>query len=56
MDGHERLLTDLGAVMKLAEAKEFHDFENVNFATPKIQLVKMLESIVQNTKEGKYDN
>lgn len=56
MNPHEILLDDLRKVLRLAENKEFHDFQNTIFATPKRELVRQLESIVLNVKIGKYDD
>jgi len=54
--GHMNLLVDLELVLAEARAKEYHDFENETYATPKMELVRKLESIINNTKNGKYDN
>jgi hypothetical protein len=54
--GHEALLSDLKDILKQAEAFEFHDFENSNYATPKFALDRCLENIRNFNKGGKYDN
>lgn len=56
INGHELLIQDLKGVMSLAENKEFHDFENTLFATPKMESARQLTQIVENAKEGKYDD
>jgi hypothetical protein len=54
--GHEELLRDLKIVLVMAERFEFHDFKNERFATPKVELVKILDLMIGNVKVGKYDN
>lgn len=54
--GHLALLTDLRELVSLTQAMEFHDFENTNFATPKIELRNRLLGMAENVVEGKYDN
>lgn len=34
----------------------FHDFESEKYATPKMALVQRLEELIENTKQGKYDD
>ena len=55
-EGHEKLIDDLKDLLTDAEAFEFHDFKNKNYATPKIALVQRLDSIARRAKEGIYDN
>ncbi len=54
--GHNRLLEDLINLLAAVRVLEFHDFLNTTHATPKITLVQQLEGLIQNTKEGRYDN
>lgn len=56
MDGHQKLVVDLKQLLNEAEDKEFHDFENTTYATPKVMLVRRLETLVENVKNGEYDN
>ena len=37
-------------------AKEFTDFENDKYDSPKVELILKLQNIINNTKDGKYDN
>jgi hypothetical protein len=55
MDGHEKLLHDIEALLDDSKAKHFHDFES-DFATPKVVLVQRLEALMENAKNGRYDN
>ena len=50
-----KLCADLKELFDLAMAEEFSDFNNRQFATPKVELVKRLMIIVNNVKEGIYD-
>lgn len=50
-----KLCADLKEIFDLAMAEEFSDFNNRQFATPKVELVKRLMIIVNNVKEGIYD-
>lgn len=34
----------------------FHDFKSDKYATPKMALVQRLEELIENTKQGKYDD
>lgn len=55
--GHDALILDLEVLMQ--EAKEdfaFHDFKNEKYATPKVALVNRLTDLIENVKQGKYDN
>lgn len=55
MTNYQKLISDLYDILELAKANEFHDFKNKSFATPKVQLVRILQKIIDNTKEGVYD-
>lgn len=50
-----KLCADLKEILDLAMAEEFSDFNNRQFAMPKVELVKRLMIIVNNVKEGIYD-
>ncbi len=52
---HDALIKDLYYVIKKAEAYAYHDFKS-DQATPKVNLVEILGLIIQNTKDGMYDN
>ncbi len=54
--GHENLVNDLKLLTGLAERYEFHDFKNIHFVTPKIELYKKLIDLANNVKDGRYDN
>jgi hypothetical protein len=54
--GHQVLISDLASLIAEAQMKEFHDFENDTYATPKVELVRKLEVLITNVKDGKYDN
>lgn len=54
--GSIALMEDLTALLYEAFHYEFHDFKNSKHATPKMELVKRLEEMVSNVKNGKYDN
>ena len=56
LNGHELLIQDLSGIMSLAQKKEFHDYGNTMFAAPKMELVRQLNQVVENTKNGKYDD
>ena len=36
--------------------ENYHDFKSDKYATPKMALVTRLEELIDNTKQGKYDN
>lgn len=55
MDGHDKLLNDIEKLLDDTKAKYFHDFES-DFATPKVMLVQRLEALMENAKNGRYDN
>lgn len=54
--GHIDLIRDLEIVQNEAKNFEFHDFKNQKYAMPKASLIHLLEAIVENVKDGKYDN
>jgi hypothetical protein len=56
MNPHELLVSDIEKLLDEAKNKEFHDFENEKYAFPKKELVEKLEILIENVKEGKYDN
>ena len=56
MDKHELLIKHLKCLLDEAEGYEFHDFRNTKYATPKVDLVRLLLAIVENAKSGEYDN
>lgn len=55
MNNYEKLIDDLRELYQLAKEKEFSDFENTQFATPKVELVKRLENIKNKAIGGHYD-
>ena len=55
MTKYQQLCNDLYEIYSLAEDSEFHDYSNTKFATPKVELVRRLQMIINKVKEGKYD-
>ena len=51
-----KLCADLKEIYDLAMAEEFSDFNNKQFAMPKVELVKRLEQIKLNVIGGIYDD
>lgn len=54
--GHVALVNDLSEIFNEACECQFHDMLNTNYAAPKLTLVYKLNDIINNTREGKYDN
>lgn len=54
--GYEALMIDLSQLLYEAYHYEFDDFRNKKYPAPKIELVRRLEKIQDNAKNGKYDN
>lgn len=54
--GHLALLDDMGDLAKEVIDHEFHDFKNKKYALPKVALIEKLQKLIENAKEGKYDN
>lgn len=54
--GHENLIKDLETLLEEAKTFQFHDFKNTKNAMPKMEMVTKLDQIMNNVKEGKYDN
>ena len=54
--GYNALLNDIKALYKEALAEEFHDWRNVKYPAPKVELVQQLNVLIHNVKNGKYDN
>lgn len=54
--GHTELIEDLQALLKEAESKAFHDFENTEHAGPKFMLVSRFDRLKQKAMRGGYDN
>ncbi len=54
--GHDNLINDLKLLYTEAIDFEFHDFKNTRYATPKIELHKKLLALINNNRDGKYDN
>lgn len=53
---HDKLMYDIGALNQDAALGLFHDFHKNGLATPKLALIQRLEKLVENVKEGRYDN
>lgn len=54
--GQDNLEKDLQALLNDAEDFQFHDFKNDRHATPKMALVGILQQMIENAKNGRYDN
>lgn len=54
--GHQALLVDLAVLVIETKDFQFHDFKNENYPAPKLTLVERFKELMQNTKNGKYDN
>ena len=54
--GHENLIEDLKDILHEAEGFEFHDFRNMKYATPKVELRAKLLILAARVQDGKYDN
>lgn len=52
---HDSLIFDLQYLLQRAQGYAYHDFKS-NSATPKIDLIGMLEYLTKRTNEGAYDN
>jgi hypothetical protein len=53
--GHKALLLDLQILLQDADGFAFDDFKNDKYAMPKATLVNRLQDLINNVKEGKYD-
>jgi len=56
VDPNFLLIQDIKDLLLGAEDKEFTDFENDKYDSPKVELILKLQNIINNTKDGKYDN
>lgn len=54
--GHEKLLHDVEVLMEDVKAGSFHDFHKNGLDMPKMGLMHRLQKLINNTKEGRYDN
>lgn len=54
-EGQKRLVVDLKGLLAEVEAGEFGDFTNKKYATPKLELAKMLQNIRDGVVGGMYD-
>ncbi len=55
-NGYILLCVDLEELLNEAKEYQFDDFQNTKYATPKVELHKKLMEIVNNNRDGKYDN
>lgn len=53
---HNLLVAHLKAILDDADMCQFHDYLNVKYSTPKVELIMQLERIIINAKAGLYDN
>lgn len=56
MNPHELLVSDIESLLDEVKNKEFHDFEHGRYSLPKVALMDKLMMLVDNVKDGKYDN
>lgn len=54
--GHDGLIKDLNDILMEADNFHFHDFKNSRYATPKVELVLKLQTIINRARNGRYDN
>lgn len=54
--GHNSLIADIEVLRCEALDLEFHDYLNKKFVAPKVALVDILEHIIKEAKNGRYDN
>lgn len=55
-DGHLRLRHDTRELISAAFEGRYHDFHRNGAPAPKMQLVSDLQKLIENTKNGTYDN
>lgn len=55
-DGQIKLEYDIHALYQDAKACHFHDFHVNGLDLPKMALVQRLEKLINNVKDGRYDN
>lgn len=53
--GYKDLVDDLNALTQEAIKFEFDDFQNEKYAAPKIELVNRLYKLIENVRDGRYD-
>ncbi len=53
--GHKTLLEDIYNLFREAENFTFHDFKTQD-ATPKVNLVLKLQTLINRARNGRYDN
>lgn len=51
----EVLCEDIDSLLQDAKEGEFGDFTNKKYPAPKIALVSKLQQLIDNVKNGKYD-
>jgi hypothetical protein len=54
--GHEKLLHDVEVLMEDVKAGHFHDFHKNGLDMPKMSFMHRLQKLIDNTKDGRYDN
>jgi len=55
-NGQQSLEMDIKILLSDVVDENYHDFKSDKYATPKMALVTRLEELIDNTKQGKYDN
>lgn len=55
-NGQQALELDIKELLSDTIDQNFHDFRSDKHATPKLALVSRLQQLIENTKQGKYDN
>ena len=54
--GHTQLIEDIRKILTEIVNGDYHDTHENGLPFPKLTLIKTLESIIFNVKNGKYDN
>lgn len=54
--GQQALETDIKDLLAEVVDQDYHDFQSTVSAVPKIALVMRLQALIDNVKDGKYDN
>lgn len=54
-EGELKLEADVYVLLEDVKSGDFHDFKS-SHATPKMYLVQRLQALIENAKEGRYDN
>lgn len=55
-EAHNKLVYGVEVLLEDAKMGLFHDFHTNGLAMPKVGFIQRLEALINNTKEGMYDN